>query len=147
MSLFKKLIQDAEKLPKPSEQVFEEIHANKDAIVEDLNNHLHRSKKLQRYAKDNSNNVDIINHNNLFTFLESFSSKWKPELLVRSTLWVYKSYRKSGFDKKYWKIFYKAYFKSTKANISKESFNELQSFYAWIRRNHGTFMELSAEDK
>lgn len=85
------------------------------------------------------------NHGNHARFVASILKYPKPEVLVDTVLWVFRSYRSRGFHQNYWAAQISTWIDILKAELSPEAYAAIYPLYNWFCVNIPAFTDLSDE--
>ena len=86
------------------------------------------------------------NHGNHVRFVASILRYHKPEVLVDTVLWVFRSYRSRGFHQNYWAAQINTWIGLLKEELSPEAYAAIYPLYHWFGVNIPAFTDLSDEE-
>lgn len=137
------LIKSAEMLKQPSEKAAKEFYEKKEMLAEEMNGIMKARKDLSYLIGDDNISMMEDNHRNHVRFLSSVFMQYVPEVLVETVLWVFRAYRSHGFRLTYWPAQLDQWVQIFKAQLSKETFDEIYPFYNWMIINQPVFVSES----
>lgn len=118
----------------------------RDTLVKEVNQTLSEHPNIDVLIGDNPLRVMEENHKNHFEFMVNVFKLNQCSLLVRTSAWVYHSYRARGFSYDYFPAVYKAWIFALKNNLEPHLAEPLVKVYSWLFDNHNQIIELSRSE-
>ncbi len=137
------LVDVANNLPPVSLESAAEYHKNIPSMTKHVDESLTTVSDINTLLGDNPLRIMYDNHKNHAAFMSTVFSINNYELLVRTVVWVYRSYHAHGFSYDYFPVELKSWMKAVELTLDQESAREINTIYSWILENHPHFIELS----
>lgn len=140
------LMESAQKLIQPSDEVRQEFSANMEMFVAIGNKKLAARPDLDKLVGGENHEMAENNNGNFARFMESMFVQYDPKVLVETVLWVFTAYRSHGFHTTYWSANIDIWMQMLKKELSEESFTAISPFYNWLIVNIPIFVKLTDEN-
>ena len=139
------LIESAKKIEPISNEVVKEFHHRMEELIALVNSKMMDRKDIEKLIGLNNLKMMKDNHANHARFIYSILYKPNPEVLVKSILWVFRTYRSHGFSINYWPSQLNCWMNVLKDHLSFEGYSQIAPLYNWMLTNVVNFAELSNE--
>lgn len=137
------LVEEARKLPEPSQAAAEEFAANSEMLAAELNRIMTAREDLYTLIGPDNKEMMEDNHRNHARFMSSLLAHYDAEVLVNTVLWVFRAYRGHGFNLTYWPAQLDTWVTLLKRTLSKEAFESVYPVYHFMLVHQQDFAQLS----
>lgn len=137
------LLISAQNLLNVSPQTIEEYSSKRETLTAGLNKRLEARDDLIALVGVGNESMMKDNHSNHSRFVEAMLNEYNSEVLVDTVLWVFRAYRSHGFKLTYWSAQLNGWMTLLKAEMSAQSYLEIEPLYRWFIVNQSSFVELS----
>jgi len=139
------LISSASVLMQPGSKSLEEFTRKADILIAELNKRFENREDIQQLIGSENINMMLDNHRNQFRFMISLFHGYEPKVFVETISWVFRTYRRHGFNFTYWPAIFNTLSDILKNNLSADCFNEVYPFYNWMIVNIPAFVSLTGQ--
>lgn len=139
------LIASAARLTPPSAGALAEFTAHREALAARVNRAMAQRPDLEKLVGADGRRMSEDNNRNFALFMESLMGHFQPEVLADTALWVFRAYRAHGFRSIYWPANLNTWRESLEAVLSREAFEEIEPFYAWLITHIPVFTALTED--
>ncbi len=126
------LIETATNLQQPEAEVVSEFTSKADRLAAELNRRMLARPDLERLVGKGNELMMQDNSRNFTRFMSSLFHRFKPEVLVDTSLWVLRAYRSHGFHTTYWPANLDTYVEILKTEMSPHAYAALLPFFDWL---------------
>jgi hypothetical protein len=134
------LIETAAKLQQPDAEVVDEFASKADLLAAELNRRMLARPDLERLVGKGNELMMQDNSRNFTRFMSSLFHWFRPEVLVDTSLWVFRAYRSHGFHTTYWPANIDTFVEILKEEMSPRAYAVLCPFYDWLIVNIPAFV-------
>jgi hypothetical protein len=137
------LLDSAKRLAPPTEGVVDEFSRKREEMTAQVNTAMAARPDLEQLVGLGGQHMSEDNNRHFSLFMASIMSHYEPEVLLETVLWVFRTYRSHGFHTDYWPANLDTWIDTLQHVLSREAFQEVSPFYAWIRTNIPVFAGLT----
>ncbi len=142
-------ITSASDLPSVSAQAAEAYAADRNTLVSLVNESMMNRKDLSGLLGGNSVEMMTMNHENHAAFMANVFLLNQFEMLAKTIIWVYRSYKARGFSYDYFPVELKAWMEAIRDQLDSQYCEQILAIYQWMIDAHERTIylsELSFED-
>lgn len=137
------LIASARHLVQPTAAVTAEFSQKREALAAMVNTAMNARDDLEKLVGQDGRRMSEDNNRNFPLFMESLFQEYRPEILVDTALWVFRSYRSHGFAPIYWPANLDTWVETLRRELTPQSFAAIVDFYSWLIINIPVFTKLT----
>jgi methanogenic corrinoid protein MtbC1 len=137
------LLQEAQALPTVDPAAVQAYRGAIDSMVEQVNRIMTLHPEVHRLIGYNPLKMMYDNHLNHARFMANVFRFDAKELLVRTVLWVYRTYRHHGFEYDYFPAELRAWQQVVASHLSEAHGQAILAIYQWLLDRHGQMVHLS----
>lgn len=139
------LIQEAQALPRVSQEAAREYREKTDILVDWVNRTMGEQAQIERLIGYNPLSVMHDNHYNHARFMANVFRFNAFELLAKTVVWVYRTYRAHGFDYDYFPLELSAWQQAVTAHLDASQTRAILAIYQWLLDRHQDMVKLSQQ--
>lgn len=140
------LIVDAAQLKQPSAEAAAAFSEKRELLAAAVNRAMAQRPDLEKLVGPAGRLMSEDNNRNFALFMESLWRDYRPEILVDTALWVFRTYRCHGFAPIYWPANLDTWREHLGAQLSASVYAEIGPFYVWLIIHIPIFTALSDVD-
>mgnify|MGYP006281669117 CR=1 FL=1 len=133
-------------LPEISPEATKSYAENRQALVESVNDGLRNRDDLDQLIGDNPLELMYSNHENHARFMTNVFKLGNYSMMVRTIIWVYKTYHERGFSYDYFPVELESWTEAVKEHLKQENASGITKIYSFLINNHSKFVALSQKD-
>ncbi len=137
------LLESAKHLVQPPENAVDEFSRKREEMTAGVNISMAARQDMSTLVGSGGKPMSEDNNRNFSLFMASIMTHYDPQVLVETVLWVFRTYRSHGFQPNYWSANLDTWLDTLQYSLSKEAFNAVSPFYAWLRSNIPAFVGLT----
>jgi len=126
------LIADAARLKQPSVEAATAFSEKRDLLAAAVNRAMAKRPDLEKLVGPTGRLMSEDNNRNFALFMESLWQGYRPEILVDTALWAFRTYRCHGFAPIYWPANLDTWREHLRAELSVSACTEIDPFYNWL---------------
>ncbi|MEE4314304.1 MAG: hypothetical protein V2J11_07380 [Desulfofustis sp.] len=126
------LIADAAQLRQPSAEAAAAFSDKREVLAAAVNRAMAQRPDLEKLVGPAGRLMSEDNNRNFALFMESLWQGYRPEILVDTVLWVFRTYRSHGFAPIYWPANLDTWREHLRVELSAPVFREIGPFYSWL---------------
>ncbi|MBS3766430.1 cobalamin-dependent protein [Candidatus Bipolaricaulota bacterium] len=138
-----KLELDTSHLPRIPEESVKGYKENSESLVEVVNESFANREDIGDLIGDNSIEKMFENHENHVRFMTNVFILNDYDLLTRTVIWVYRTYRAHGFSDDYFLVELEAWKGAVDDQLKSESASPINKIYSFLLENHEAFIKSS----
>lgn len=123
-----------------------EYSDKKHTLTTEVNRIMESNPDLKSLIGQNPLSMMHDNHNNHAEFMSNVIKLNDYSFMLKTVLWVYRSYSIQGFSYEYFPVHLKAWLKSIDIYLEPDQSQEIKSIYEWIIDNHQLLIEAAQQD-
>ncbi|MFW5998682.1 MAG: cobalamin B12-binding domain-containing protein [Halanaerobiaceae bacterium] len=143
----KKVYKKAGELPEIPPAVVEEYKNNILSLISLVNDYMTKRDDIKELIGYNPLEVMYNNHENHVRFMVNVFKIGDYKLLIRTVIWVYRTYVLKGFSYQYFPVELNAWIKAVKKSLNEEKAKPVIKVYDWLIDNHEKFVALSQTEE
>jgi len=128
-------------LPPVSPQAAEEYEKKAENLIEKVNDSLEHREDVRQLIGKNPLKKAFENHKHHARFMTNVFKLNDYELLIKTSVWVYRTYHRHGFSYDYFPVELQSWMEAVKNGLEKESAEQICKIYSFMLENHRQFIE------
>jgi hypothetical protein len=139
------LIAAASRIKPVPQQVAAEYVKKGEVLVGQIDRLLLQRPDLEELVGKGNVAMMLDNHSHHGRFIESVLQDFRPDVLVETVLWAYRTYRCHGFRLAYWPAQLNAWVEALKRELSPNAFRAVYPLCYWFIVNQPAFVSLTED--
>ena len=139
------LLQEAQALPRVDQAAVLAYRGALDSMVEQVNRTMTLHPEMPRLIGYNPLQMMFDNHLNHARFMANVFRFDAKELLVKTVIWVYRTYHHHGFEYDYFPAELQVWQQAVASHLSEAHSQAILAIYQWLVDRHGQMVRLAQE--
>lgn len=143
MEIFRTTLAEADRLPRVSEAAAATYRQKMNQLAHYVDESLAQHHQLDDLIGNQALQVLYDNHRHHAAFMAAVLSIGRYDLLVKTVIWVYRTYHAHGFPYDYFVFELQAWIKALEGFLGTGEASEIRQVYVWMLTHHRQFVELA----